>query len=115
MPFEDNEYPINIADLPKNVMDACINMAVNCSREVGAICGIDFIFDEEERSWKFLEEHEYPMLSSYAEKHNLPYDPNAPDFYTTNQLLDINVRLHALALTMQKRFALEDDVMKRKI
>lgn len=105
----------NKSDLPKNVMDACINMAINCSREVGAICGIDFIFDEEERSWKFLEEHEYPMLSSYAEKHNLPYDPNAIDFYTTNQLLDINVRLQALALTMQKKLISENDVTKRII
>lgn len=106
----------NNANVPKNVMTACANIAVNCSREIGAICGIDFIFDEEERSWKYLEEHEYPMLYSYAEKYNLPYDCNAVDFYTTNQLLDMNVRLHALALTMQKKLSIsENDVSKRHI
>lgn len=106
----------NNANVPKNVMTACANIAVNCSREIGAICGIDFIFDEEERSWKYLEEHEYPMLYSYAEKYNLPYDCNVVDFYTTNQLLDMNVRLHALALTMQKKLSIsENDVSKRHI
>lgn len=43
------------------------------------------------------------MLYSYAEKYNLPYNPNAKDFYTTNQLLDLRVRLHALALTLKKK------------
>lgn len=106
----------NNADVPKNVMAACTNIAVNCSREVGAICGIDFIFDEEERAWKYLEEHEYPMLYSYAEKYNLPYDCNADDFYITNQLLDMKVRLHALALMMQKKLSIpEKDVSKRRI
>jgi len=91
------------AIVPQDVMKACISVAVNCSREVGAICGMDFIYDEEEKSWKYLEEHEYPMLYSYAEKYNLPYDCNSKDFYVINQLLDMKVRLHALALTMKKK------------
>ena len=88
-------------------MKSCINVATKCKREVGAICGMDFIYDEEERIWKYLEEHEYPMLYSYAEKYNLSYDSNKKDFYTTNQLLDMRVRLHALALTMQKKYTKE--------
>ena len=93
----------NDAILPPDVMNACTKIASNCSREVGAICGLDFIYDDEEKTWKYLEEHEYPMLYSYAEKYNLPYNHNAKDFYTTNQLLDLRVRLHALALTMKKK------------
>lgn len=89
--------------VPEDVMKGCINIAINCKREVGAICGIDFIYDAEEKEWKYLEEHEYPMLYSYAEKYNIPYDSNATDFYTTNQLLDMRVRLNALALTMQRK------------
>lgn len=89
--------------VPTNVKKACINIAVNCHREIGAICGLDFIYDDEDKVWKYLEEHEYPMLYSYADKYNLPYDCNANDFYTVHQLLDLRVRLHALVLTMQKK------------
>ncbi len=93
----------NNAIVPPDVMNACVKIASNCSREIGAICGLDFIYDAEEKNWKYLEEHEYPMLYSYAEKYNLPYDCNADDFYTTNQLLDLRARLHALVLTMKKK------------
>jgi len=104
----------NDAILPSDVMNACIKIASNCSREIGAICGLDFIYDDEEKTWKYLEEHEYPMLYSYAEKYNLPYDHNAEDFYTTNQLLDLRVRLHALVLTMKKKQLLISENQKHR-
>ncbi len=93
----------NNAVVPQPIMRACINIACNCSREIGAICGLDFIYDDETKTWKYLEEHEYPMLNSYAEKYNLPYDTNAKDFYLTHQLLDLRARLHALILTIHKK------------
>lgn len=102
----------NNAIVPPDVMKACINIALNCSREVGAICGLDFIYDEEEKAWKYLEEHEYPMLYSYAEKYNLQYDSDEKNFYTNNQLLDLRVRLHALALTMKKKQSLVSENQK---
>lgn len=91
------------ATVPDDVMNACIKVALNCKREIGAISGLDFIYDDEEKEWKYLEEHEYPMLYSYAEKYNLPYDSNAKDFNTTDKLLDLRIRMHALVLTMQKK------------
>ena len=97
----------NNAIVPETIMKSCINIATKCKREVGAICGMDFIYDKEEKNWKYLEKHEYPMLYSYAEKCNLSYDSSKKDFDTTNQLLDIRVRLHSLALTMQKKYTKE--------
>lgn len=93
----------NNATVPADVAKACIKIASNCSREIGAICGLDFIYDEEEQAWKYLEEHEYPMLYSYAEKFNLPYAPLENDFFNASQLLDLRVRIHALYLTMKKK------------
>ncbi len=104
----------NNASVPSDVMKACTKIAINCSREIGAICGLDFIYDDEEKKWKYLEEHEYPMLYSYAEKYGLSYDSNTKDFYTTNQLLDLMVRMHALVLTMQRKQLL-DSKNKRHI
>lgn len=107
----------NNAVVPQPIMRACINIACNCSREIGAICGLDFIYDDETKTWKYLEEHEYPMLNSYAEKYNLPYDMNAKDFYLTHQLLDLRARLHALTLTIHKKQAIiqEEKRMYKKL
>ena len=87
---------------------------MQCAHEIGAICGLDFIYNEEQKSWKYLEEHEGPMLYSYAEKYHLPYSYKAEDFYTTHQLLDMEIRLHALVLTMQKKQSLVSNLGKKK-
>ncbi len=91
------------AEVPESIYTLVMSIALNCRREIGAICGLDFIYDDENKEWKYLEEHEYPMLYSYAQKHNLPYDEKAGDFYTVNELIDIDARLLALRLTMEKK------------
>ncbi len=85
--------------VPDEVFKASLAIARECRREIGAICGLDFIYDEENKVWKYLEEHEYPMLGTYAKEYDLPYD--GQDFVET-QILDIDARLRALALTMEK-------------
>lgn len=100
------EHGINPDDavVPEEIVNACNNVATNCSREIGAICGMDFIYDVSEHKWKYLEEHEYPMLYSYCEKYNIPYNVNEKGFYTKNMLIDIQVRLDSLILTMNKKY-----------
>lgn len=112
--LEAHDINPNNATVPPNVMKACKNIVFNCSREIGAICGLDFIYDDEEKTWKYLEEHEYPMLYSYADKYNLHYDYNESNFYTTNQLLDLKARLHALILTMQKKKSFTSENQKQR-
>lgn len=94
------------AGVPGSVLEAVKNVAKNCRREIGAICGLDFIYDDEEKKWKYLEEHEFPMLYSYAEKHGIPYYPNDEDFYTTNKLVDAHARLVSLKMMMDKKQSL---------
>lgn len=98
-----HEIDPDVASVPESVYNAAIGIAVNCKRELGAISGIDFIFDDEEKCWKYLEEHEYPMLYSYALKYGIPYDMEMEDFYTVNRLVDMDARLSALKLTMDKK------------
>lgn len=57
----------NTANVPHEVVTAATKIAITCKRSIGAISGMGFIFDEEEQNWKFLEQHEYPMLNTYAE------------------------------------------------
>lgn len=94
-----HEISSDEALVPDEVFKASLAIARECRREIGAICGLDFIYDEENKVWKYLEEHEYPMLGTYAKEYDLPYD--GQDFVET-QILDIDARLRALALTMEK-------------
>ena len=92
--------------VPKDVAKAAINIAVNCRREIGAISGMDFIFDGKEKKWKYLEQQEYPMMYTYCECYNLPYEAdlkNYEAFLKTQRLADIDARLRALSLMMMKK------------
>lgn len=97
------------AVVPKDVEEAALSIAVNCRREIGAISGIDFIYDYKNNVWKYLEQQEYPMMYTYCEKYDLPYTTNvsSPEeyqrFIKTHRRADIDSRLRALALAMNKK------------
>jgi len=107
-----HEIDPNNAVVPQDVASAAIKIATTCEREIGAISGMDFIYDEEEKAWKYLEQQEYPMLNTYAEAYGLPYNSSADEvkFLETHRIADIDSRLRSLALTMQKKqgFASEE-------
>ncbi|MBQ9318757.1 MAG: hypothetical protein IJR82_03925 [Bacilli bacterium] len=100
-----NIDPYN-SKIPSNVEKAALDIACRCSREIGAICGIDFIYSEEDHKWYYLEEHEFPMLSSYCAQYNLPYKfstQNHEQFLLECQLADIDARLNSLSMYMKKK------------
>lgn len=98
----------NNAQVPESVVEVALNIAVNCRREIGAISGMDFIYDSKTKTWKYLEQQEYPMMYTYCKKYNLPYETDMSfdkykEFIKTQRRADIDSRLRALALAMQKK------------
>ena len=97
------------AVVPKDVEEAALSIAVNCRREIGAISGIDFIYDCKNNVWKYLEQQEYPMMITYCEKYALPYTTDVSNveeyqkFIEMHRRADIDARLRALALAMNKK------------
>lgn len=97
------------ATVPKDVEEAALSIAVNCRREIGAISGIDFIYDYKNNVWKYLEQQEYPMMYTYCAVYNLPYTTDASDydkyqvFIEKQRRADVDSRLRALALAMNKK------------
>lgn len=94
--------------VPESVAEAALTIAVNCQREIGAISGMDFIYDSKTKTWKYLEQQEYPMMYTYCMKYNLPYETDMSldkydEFIKTQRRADIDSRLRALALAMQKK------------
>lgn len=108
-----NIDPENV-EAPKCIKEACENIALHCKREIGSLCGIDFIYDKEEHKWKYLEEHEYPMMFSYCERFNLPYNPENPYFNMQNIIADIDARFKALTSEMNQKRKQETVLSKKQ-
>ncbi len=106
------------ASVPKDVEEAALAIISNCRREIGAISGIDFIFDSKTKTWKYLEQQEYPMMNTYCEAWELPYVTDKEDLgklMDTQRRADIDARLRALALTvMRKNVGISDNKMMIK-
>lgn len=102
----------NNAQVPESVRRVALKIAVTCKREIGAISGMDFIYDEKTRTWKFLEQHEFPMLTSYAEANNMTIPEDHIEEYIFHRDLDFNVRLHALTIFMKRKQPPKEDIKK---
>lgn len=111
----DPENPV----VPKDVREAALNIAVNCRREIGAISGIDFIYDAKTKTWKYLEQQEYPMLYTYCKTYNLPYVLDTEDYdklyeyIETQRRADIDSRLRSLSLAMNKKNIIANNQEKK--
>lgn len=94
-------------EVPESLRRIATKIAENCRREIGAICGMDFIYDDVSKTWKYLEEHEFPMLSSYAEAYGFPYlDDGGEDYIRFREMhnkVEMDARLRALSLFMKKK------------
>lgn len=88
--------------VPSCIADACKEVAITYRREFGAVIGLDFIFDDTNKEWKYLEEHEFPMLFSYAEQYHFPYNAGTPDFRYEHEALDVRLRLETLKDFMEQ-------------
>ncbi|MDE5888898.1 MAG: hypothetical protein K2H20_02640, partial [Bacilli bacterium] len=110
-------HSINTSDVtvPESVSKVAKKIAVACRREIGAISGMDFIYDTKTKTWKFLEQHEFPMLTTYAEAKNMTIPTDYIEEYDFHRDLDLNVRLHALSLFMAKKTLTEEQQKSLKL
>lgn len=90
--------------VPKDVYEAAIGIIKNCHREIGAISGIDFIYDSKTHRWNFLEQHEYPMMNTYCEESGLSCaeSDDLVAFTETQCVANLDARLRVLSLFMSK-------------
>lgn len=97
-------------DIPLQIKNAAISLAKNCRKEIGAITGVDFIYDKNQKRWYYLEQQEYPMLISYAEKYGKEYSLDFKDFNKYHRIVDIEARLKSLNGYMKNKEQKETDV-----
>lgn len=66
-------------------------------RELGIICGFDYIYDKDKQKWFMLEYHSRPMLGDYSRRQNIDYETEADRVRAEGR-----VRATALSLVLKK-------------
>lgn len=66
-------------------------------RELGIICGFDYIYDKDKQKWFMLEYHSRPMLGDYSRRQNIDYETEEDRVRAEGR-----VRATALSLVLKK-------------
>lgn len=91
-------------EIPADLMEVAANIAKNANKELGIICGIDFILNELDGKWYYLEVQAFPAIDEWAipRRIRLKEVKNIKDFVKINAY-DLEVRYEALMLYMNKK------------
>lgn len=96
--------------VPAEVLEVASNIAQNANKELGIICGIDFIMDRRDNKWYYLEIQAFPAIEEWAipRKIRTKEVRNINDYIKLNAL-DLEARHEALMLYMNKKMNLQDN------
>lgn len=107
--------PNNIC-VPEEVLEVSKNIAQKCNKGLGVITGIDFILNESDNKWYYLELQAFPALEEWLATRgirNIQMN-SLEDFIAYNEL-DIEARHESLRLIMQRKFAEENEAKRKRI
>lgn len=90
--------------VPDEVLDVCQNLMSRCPKELGVICGIDFILNKADGKWYYLENQSSPAINEWA----IPRGVNVPehtDFtsYLAILSVELRARYEAFMMTYEKK------------
>jgi len=90
--------------LPNSVVDVCKNIMENCNREIGILCGIDFILNNYDKKWYYLENQAFPAIEEWAwtKEINLPKVHNLKGYLKYLEL-ELQTRYESLMLLVNKK------------
>lgn len=102
--------------VPEEVLEVSSNISVKCNREIGILCGLDFIYNEEDQKWYYLEMQAFPAIDEWAipRKIKVREVRDIKDYIKMNAL-DLEARYEALMLCMEKKRNLNKDSLSDEI
>lgn len=94
----------NNPTIPEDVLEVATSIATKCNRELGIMCGIDFIFNKNDNKWYYLEIQSFPAIEEWATTKNIRI-PTKHDVnnYIKYLAIELETRHDALMLYMQKK------------
>ncbi len=105
----DSNNPI----IPSDIVDVVTSIMKNCNRELGLICGFDFIMNKHDNKWYYLENQSFPAIDEWAQTKNIKI-PKSKDLngYIKYLELDMYARYEALNLYLNKLLEAEENNIK---
>ena len=98
--FEESlleQHNINSKQFEELVNTSC-KIHHEFNKELGVICGFDYIYDKNSNKWYLLEYHSRPMVGDYSKRQGIPYSTN-----NDRLTADGRVRATALSLVLRKK------------
>lgn len=77
----------------QDVIESSLDAHQECQRELGIICGFDFIYDKNRGKWYMLEYHDKPMVGDYSRRNGIAYK-------TKQERLEAEGRVRATSLDL---------------
>lgn len=101
--------------IPEEIIEVSSNIATSSNREIGLLCGIDFIYNAEDKKWYYLELQAYPAIEEWAipRKIRIREVKDINDYIKYNAL-DLEARHEALMLCMAKKLNEDSQKLIRK-
>lgn len=102
--------------VPTEVLEVASNIVINAPRQLGIMSGIDFIMNQEDGKWYYLEVQAFAAIEEWAipRKIRIKEVRNVQDYIKYNTL-DLEARHEALMLYMNKKNTLQDNNNQPKI
>lgn len=100
----EHGFDINKLNLPNEVLDVCKNIMINCNREIGVLCGIDFMLNKLDEKWYYLESQAFPAIEEWAQQRRVTLPTtNSIKGYMKYLELELQPRYEALMLLVDKK------------
>ncbi len=100
------EHGFDLANLslPISVLEVCKNIMEKCNRELGIMCGIDFMLNQFDGKWYYLENQAFPAIEEWAwvKGIKIPQTQNIKGYLNYLEL-DLQARYEALHLLANKK------------
>ena len=95
--------------IPSELLEVAASIVTKCNRELGIICGIDFIYNKFDNKWYYLENQAFPAIEEWANERgiNVVKIKNSDD-YVKYMAIEVEARYEALMMYMNKKLSLED-------
>lgn len=105
----------NNPQIPSDVMEVASSIVQKCNPQLGIICGIDFILNEKDNKWYYLENQAFPAIEEWASRNNIRLNPikNEND-YIKYLIVELEARYEALMMYMNKKNSLQENRQKVK-
>lgn len=63
----DEEHP----QIPEEILESVKNIMTKCNRELGIMCGFDFMYNYEDQKWYYLENQAFPAIDEWLIRNDI--------------------------------------------